>query len=128
MKKVFKVGIDIHGVIDTYPERFKQLSKALVNSGAEVHIITGSKRDERINKLLSDSEIAFTHYFSIVEHLEANGQITWRDNQPYAEESQWNIAKRNYCQAQSIDLMIDDSPIYRDTFVDISTNFLHLTS
>jgi hypothetical protein len=128
MAEAFKVGIDIHGVIDAFPQKFKQLSTALVASGAEVHIVTGSKRDDRIEALLNNTGIAFTHYFSIVESLEKSGDIRWEDDQPYALEEKWNMAKRNYCEQKSIDLMIDDSPIYRDTFSDIETNFLHLTS
>lgn len=128
MKDVFKVGIDIHGVIDTFPEKFKHLSSALVSSGAEVHIITGSKRDDRIDTLLKHAEITFTHYFSIVEFLEGAGDINWEGDQPYAPDEKWNVAKRDYCKLQGIDLMIDDSPVYRDTFTDIETNFLHLTS
>jgi len=128
MKCVFKVGIDIHGVIDAFPERFKKLSSALVASGAEVHIVTGSKRDNRIENLLNTAGIVFTHYFSIVESLEEAGNVHWQGDQPYAPEEQWNIAKRDYCKRHSIDLMIDDSPVYRDTFADIETNFLHLTS
>ena len=128
MEQVFKVGIDIHGVIDTYPDRFQHLSKALVASGAEVHIITGSKRDAQIDTLLKNAGIRYTHYFSIVEHLEESGDITWDGDQPFAPDEKWNHAKKQYCQKQTIDLMIDDSPIYRDTFKDIETNFLHLTS
>jgi len=128
MGEILKVGIDIHGVIDTFPERFKQLSVALVASGAQVHIVTGSKRDARIEALLSRSGIAFTHYFSIVESLEKKGDIRWEGDQPYAVDEKWNVAKREYCEQQSIDFMIDDSSVYRDTFSGISTNFLHLTS
>lgn len=128
MAEVFKVGIDIHGVIDTFPKKFKQLSMALVASGAEVHIVTGSKRDDRINILLKNEGIAFTHYFSIVESLEKSGNIRWEDDRPYAPDEKWNMAKRNYCELQCIDLMIDDSPVYRDTFADIETNFLHLAN
>lgn len=128
MSEIFKVGIDIHGVIDTFPKRFMQLSMALVASGAEVHIVTGSKRDEHIDTLLNNAGITFTHYFSIVEFLEKNGDIRWEDDQPYALDEKWDMAKRNYCELQCIDLMIDDSPVYRDTFADIGTNFLHLTS
>ncbi len=127
MNNILKIGLDIHGVIDTFPNRFKLLSSALVKDGAEVHIVTGVKRDDRIEKLLQDANIHFTHYFSIVEHLEATHvTIEWQDGQPFADEKKWNSAKRDYCKAQSIDLMFDDSAIYRDTFHDIDTTFLHV--
>ena len=125
---MFKVGIDIHGVIDTYPEKFKQLSSALIKSGAEVHIITGSKGSCDIKALLSKAGIEFTHYFSIVEHLEKTNDIEWKNNKPYAPDDKWNVAKRDYCKAQAIDLMIDDSVVYRDSFNEIGTTFLHLAN
>ena len=45
MNNSLKIGLDIHGVIDSFPEKFKQLSYALAKDGAEVHIITGKTRD-----------------------------------------------------------------------------------
>ena len=128
MSEIFKVGIDIHGVIDTFPNKFKQLTAALVASGAEVHIVTGSKRDSSIDDLLTKSDIQFTHYFPIVDYLESTGSVYWKDGRPYVADEKWNLAKRDYCQRQAIDFMIDDSAIYRDTFSDISTTFLHLIS
>ncbi|VAW59876.1 hypothetical protein MNBD_GAMMA11-1933 [hydrothermal vent metagenome] len=86
MNNALKTGLDIHGVIDTFPVRFMLLSSALIKDGAEVHIVTGVKRDGRIEQLLLDSAIQFTHYFSIVEHLEAtNVSIEWKDGEPFCE-------------------------------------------
>ena len=41
MSKIFKLGLDLHGVIDSIPNEFKFLSNAIVSSGGEVHILTG---------------------------------------------------------------------------------------
>jgi len=38
-----KIGIDIHGMIDYDPKFFATFSKILVESGNEVHIMTGSE-------------------------------------------------------------------------------------
>lgn len=73
MKNYLKVGLDIHGVIDSYPLKFKLLSTALIDSGSEVHIVTGLKRDAHTDKLLQEAGIQFTHYFSIVTYLEESG-------------------------------------------------------
>lgn len=128
MKQTFKVGIDIHGVIDSFPDKFMQLSRALVRDGAEVHVVTGIKRDEKVEALLSRSGIEFTHYFSIVEQLESQGEeISWQNGLPYAKDDKWNNAKRDYCSREGIAMMIDDSPVYRDTFNDIETTYLQLT-
>ena len=59
----------------------------MAKDGAEIHIITGIKRDSTIDEDLADAGIRFTHYFSIVEHLESNGEtIEWRGDLPYADE------------------------------------------
>jgi hypothetical protein len=126
MKKL-KLGLDFHGVIDTFPEMIAEMSRMFVAAGHEVHVVTGLKRDAIVQKGLDDFGIQYTHYFSIVEQLEADGvTIVWRDGLPYADKIHWDIAKRDYCQKNEIDLMIDDSPVYKDTFNDISTVYLHL--
>ncbi|PCK07188.1 MAG: hypothetical protein COA42_15605 [Alteromonadaceae bacterium] len=127
MKKPLKIGLDIHGVIDTFPLKFKLLSAALVNDGCEVHIVTGLRREASIDQLLLDAGIQFTHYFSIVTHLEDQGLVVdWREGLPYADEEKWNLAKSEYCTAQNIDFMFDDSPTYLGTFSEIDTTYLHV--
>lgn len=128
MNKILKIGLDIHGVIDAFPERFKLLSNALFSHGAEVHIITGIKWDPIVENKLIEAGIKFTHYFSIVDYLEKQGFIRWDNGLPYADDLKWNFAKRDYCHSQGIDFMIDDSPIYGATFHDIDTTYLHLLS
>jgi hypothetical protein len=126
MKKL-KLGLDFHGVIDTFPEMIAEMSRMFVAAGHEVHVVTGLKRDAIVQKGLDDFGIQYTHYFSIVEQLEQDGvTIVWRDGLPYADKIYWDIAKRDYCQKNEIDLMIDDSPVYKDTFNDISTVYMHL--
>ena len=127
MDNIFKVGLDIHGVIDAFPDKFKRLASALLKDGAEVHIITGSKRCPGIEAFLDKAGIQFTHYFSIVDHLEESGvEIEWKEGLPYADEHHWNIAKRMYCERHDIDFMFDDSPVYRETFHDIESTYLHV--
>lgn len=123
----FKVGIDVHGVIDTFPNDFKRLSNALLDAGHEVHIVTGLKYDGHIQEELDKAGIRYSHYFSIVDQLESDGiDIKWVDGLPWAPDKEWNEAKAKYCESVHMDLMIDDSYVYRDTFHDISTVFLHL--
>jgi hypothetical protein len=126
MKKL-KVGIDVHGVIDTFPNDFKRLSAALIAAGHEVHIVTGLKYDGHIAEELAAAGIEYTDFFSIVDQLEEDGvEIEWRDGLPWAPDKPWNEAKSKYCEDIHMDIMIDDSYIYRDTFDNISTVFLHL--
>lgn len=125
----FKLGLDFHGVIDTFPTYMRLFSELLVAAGHEVHVVTGLKRDSGIEDDLRKHGIKYTHYFSIVDKLEQDGvTIVWRDGLPYADKIYWDIAKRDYCEANQIDIMIDDSPVYKETFHDISTVYLHLVN
>ena len=119
-----KVGIDIHGVADTY-EWVAQLSEVLVESGHEVHIITGMKKDKGVLDELSRLNVKYTHYFSIVDYLTDNNvEISWDEKGfPWAPKEDWNMAKRSYCAEVGIDFILDDSPTYMDTFKDIPTTF-----
>ena len=36
-----KLGLDIHGVIDSNPESFAFMSQSVIANNGEVHIITG---------------------------------------------------------------------------------------
>ena len=36
-----RLGLDLHGVVDEFPEKFRKLAKAVWWSRGEVHIITG---------------------------------------------------------------------------------------
>lgn len=122
-----KVGLDVHGVIDTFPEIFRELSRILITNGHEVHVVTGLKKDGHIEEELAKAGIHYTHYFSIVDQLEHDGvDIDWIDGLPWAPDEEWNIAKRNYCDRVGMTVMIDDSYVYRDTFDDADTVFLHL--
>lgn len=129
MNNSLKVGIDFHGVIDTFPEKFKQLAYALFKDGAEVHVVTGQQKDEAMEKALEHAGIRYTHYFSIVDHLVEKGvPLKWVEGQPFADKDLWDSAKAEYCKAQGIDFMIDDSSAYREAFHQIGTTYLHLVN
>lgn len=124
MNNTLRIGLDIHGVIDRYPEKFKQLAYALAKDGAEVHVITGLKQDHEAGQLLKKAGIRYSHYFSIVDYLESKGEpIEWRNGLPYADTHKWNSAKSEYCDDKGIDFMFDDSPTYLNTFDNIETTY-----
>lgn len=111
-----KIGIDIHGVADTF-EIFSKISKAHFDAGHEVHIITGSKRSPEIEAQLDRLGMLYTHYFSITDELEGRGLIEWRDGRPYStDDDAWNSAKYHYCKENGINILFDDSDTYRDYF------------
>lgn len=121
-----KFGLDFHGVINKKPEMFSALSHALVKAGHEVHIVTGPRRS-KIEEDLKKFDIAFTHFYSIVEHEEGKGtEIFWDSKgDPYMDMAIWKRAKSEYCKRVGIDLHIDDSAEYGEYFTTPFALFKH---
>ncbi len=120
---MYKVSLDIHGVIDSTPEFFGFLSKAIIAAGAEVHILTGGTWSEDVEKELKEMGIVWTHKFSVYEHLmEMNtptcGSVTFPDGKVQLKfvEGYWDKVKGEYCEEHGIDLHMDDTLIYNDHF------------
>lgn len=116
-----KVGIDIHGVLDTHPF-FKEMGKLFVAAGHEVHIITGRQFNERVQakfeKLGIKKGVNYTHYFSITDYLIKKGHgVRWDDlDNPWFDKMAWDAAKSEYCREQKIDIHFDDSEEYGNYF------------
>ena len=116
----FKIGIDIHGVIDALPEFFGFLTESIVKNGGEVHVITGGAWDEKLEKQLSG--ISYTHKFSVYDHLlktaEILGEIEFPDGtiQKKFDDTLWDSTKAEYCKENQISLHIDDTLCYNDYF------------
>ena len=56
----FKLGLDIHGVVDAMPDFFSFLTDSFIKNGGEVHIITGGRWDVEFEKQLNDFGIKWT--------------------------------------------------------------------
>lgn len=125
MEKIFKVGIDLHGVADAKPEFFKALTKTLVDAGWEVHVITGARKSLE-EKTIQESGISYTHFFSITDyHMELGTPIRWDEkNEPHLDSYLWDKTKAEYCERMGIDLHIDDSDIYQYFFKTPYARFL----
>ena len=118
-----KFSFDIHGCIDALPEMFSFLSKAIVNSGGEIHVITGSSWSEELEKKLTDFGIVWTHHFSVYDYLieknvEIVGEIEFPDGtiQKNFKDGEWDLVKSEYCFKNNICLHIDDTLAYNDSF------------
>jgi len=121
--KIFKLGLDWHGVIDKYPKIFKMLSRLILLSGGEVHIITGHSWDNKFKRKLKKiwGTSDWNYKFSITDYLTDKGLPfeIGADSGKYFELSKWNSAKAIYCKKHNIDLMIDDSEEYGKHFKNI---------
>lgn len=124
MKKKF--GFDIHGVIDALPEVFAVMTQLLVAAGHEVHILTGSKWDQKIEDDLRSWGIHWTHHFSITDyHISINTPMRydpdpehpWIDTGDKEQDNiLWDRAKADYCMREGIHFHIDDTMRYNDYF------------
>lgn len=120
---MFKLGLDFHGVIDSLSDEFKLLSKLLVDSGNEVHIITGGSWTKELEDELREYGISWTHSFSVYDHLlkmntPTTGQYEFPDGtiQSKFVDGHWDRVKADYCKENKISLHLDDTLIYNDFF------------
>lgn len=119
---VYKLGIDVHGVIDDLPEFFSFLTNAVISSGGEIHVITGGSWCDDLEDSIKSTGIKWTHCFSVYDHListeRSNGIYKFSDGtvQKKFNDEIWNKAKADYCRNNNISLHIDDTSVYGDYF------------
>lgn len=123
---IFKLGLDIHGVIDSDPKFFSLLTNILKgHPEIEVHIITGGRfHEEREN--LKNWGIEFDEFFSIYDYHDSLGTAVWKDNKGDVRmlDDAWDVTKSDYCRREGISIMIDDTLKYGE-FMPKSTHFYH---
>lgn len=118
MNKVYKIGLDIHGVCDKMPEFFSLISRLLVESNHEVHVITGKRASDGALDEIKSLGIVYTHFFSIADFHANNGTVMWNDDKgtPWLDGEAWDRTKGDYCKENGIDFHIDDTLRYGDYF------------
>ncbi len=100
-----KIGLDIHGVIDTYPEQFRSMSANLMMNGHEVHIITGQEWD-KVKAKVEKFKISYSHHFSIVDYHLSIGTKMKKDSRGtwWMDEKTWVMSKGLYIKRKKIDV------------------------
>lgn len=116
MENKLRIGIDIHGVMDSNIF-FKIMARIMLAEGHEIHIITGSLTKKAKKDLQGRGMVAginYTTIFSIADTLLERGiEVTWKDpDNPVFPDDDWNQAKAIYCEENEIDIHFDDSDIY----------------
>lgn len=112
-----KIGLDIHGVLNEKPEFFLKLTRAIMEAGGEVHIISGPPAEQVLEELADRGFLAaihFTDIFSIVDYHKVLGTPMTQDSKGnwHMDHYAWDRTKADYCLKHSIDLMLDDSDAY----------------
>lgn len=128
----FKLGLDMHGVVDALPKEFAFLTSAIISAGGEVHILTGASWTDQTSAYIKSMGIKWTHEFSVYDYLidsgvKITGEIIFPDGtvQKKFEDGVWDNVKGDYCAENGISLHIDDTLIYNEYF---STPFCRLWS
>ena len=118
-----KLGLDIHGVIDSNPESFSFMSQSVIAGGGEVHIITGGSWTFELEEQLKGYGIKWTSCFSVYDYLldsgiDSIGTIQFPDGtiQKKFDYHLWDTIKAGYCKSNNIDLHIDDTEVYSKYF------------
>jgi len=119
------LGLDFHGVIDTYPKKFGELSRVLMMTGNSVYIITGAKNTPELRVSLDEFGVVYTDILSIVDfHLNKGTTITYdSEGNPWLDESVWDRTKADLCKQYKVDLLIDNSTVYGKYFTE-NTKYL----
>lgn len=120
-----KLGLDIHGVIDKYPEKMIKLAQDTMARGGRVYIITGPPADKARQEMI---DLMTTHHvskpfwnqiYSIVDWMKQKGIPHWTDPKGHVwalREKDWNSVKGQIAVELGLDLHIDDSEEYGEYF------------
>lgn len=118
-----RLGLDIHGVIDSNPESFAFMSRSVIAEGGEVHIITGGSWTSELEAQIRGYGVEWTSCFSVYDYLvstgiESIGKIRFPDGtiQEKFDSDLWDTIKGGYCRKNKIDLHIDDTEVYSRYF------------
>jgi len=116
---MYKLGLDIHGVITDDMHAMRDLAEAIMLAKVDnqVHIISGPPVAVILKELESLGFVKGQHYshiFSIVDHNIAIGSNVVFDENGHAwtDEYTWDKTKADYCLREGINLHIDDSDQY----------------
>jgi hypothetical protein len=125
MNTKLKIGLDIHGIIDSQPKLFSYITKSLKKDNHEIHIITGSHINQEIIDELKSYEVVWDELFSISDYHKEFGTKMWYDENenPWIDDEDWDRTKGEYCKRNNINLHIDDTERYGKYF---ETKFIYI--
>lgn len=119
-----KISLDLHGVINDLTPVFKNINESLIKDGWEVHIITGSTTQKallELRELGMEQNKHFTHVVGVPDYCLMIGMVAKNYNETYGNHEfgsdDWNKAKAIYCETNQIDLHMDDTLEYGNSFV-----------
>jgi len=124
-----RIGIDLHGVADSFPEVLMPLMEAMMDCGMDIIVISGPPADEVKNALTELGYIQAMHYdniASVVDFLKESGAKMWQDHKGewWTDDETWWASKAKMCKELGVDMMVDDSHRYMPYFEGGHTRFV----
>jgi len=123
-----KIGLDVHGVVDKYPDVFARLTKVLKGKGHEIIIITGRELCTELFDKLDTLGVAYNDVFSITSyHKRIGTHVTYKDGdptQPLIAPPLWDRTKADFCKQEGVAVHFDDSLVYGKYFEEIDTQYI----
>jgi hypothetical protein len=113
-----KIGLDIHGVIDTYPDRFARLSQRWAEYGHQVYIITGEP-EKSAHQTVDEAGIHYHGFFSIVDYHIKNQTPSLRQDDRghyWVDRHVWLATKGDIAREVGLDMHFDDQIEYFEYF------------
>jgi hypothetical protein len=120
------IGIDLHGVLDKYPEILKPLLMGLTACGVRIVVVTGPPTLDAVEEL---EKLGYIHTYtklghyhrvkSIIHFLEVENARMWQDDKGrwWTDEETWWSAKAKICEREELQIMIDNEERYQQYFV-----------
>jgi hypothetical protein len=121
---IMNIGLDIHGVIDTYPEIFSEASKRWKSQGHTIHIMTGERWDTAVDTV-NKCDIVFDKYLSITDYHLAKTGMNWKETGWWTDNEIWDATKGKYCEDKFIELVFDDTLRYWK-YMPLYTRFMYV--
>ena len=113
-----QIGLDVHKVVDSYPEIFSKLSHLWSEQGHTIHVITGQEW-QKVKPEVDAFDIKYDTHFSIVDHhLKIGTPMYRRDDKDgwWTDRELWVRSKGDYAMSVGLDLHFDDSIEYAKYF------------
>jgi hypothetical protein len=123
------IGMDVHGVLNKFPERILPFLEALIKSRHKVVIISGPPKEHIIQEITKLGLIKGIHYHgvvSVVDYLKESNCSMWQDENGrwWAPETNWWSTKASICSLNNVDIHFDDSIEYKKDFDNTKTEFI----
>ena len=121
-----RIGIDLHGVIDSDPDLFKGIMSL---KSRDVYIVSGPPKIEIVAELEAlgiEKELHYKEVYSIVDFLKEQGVEMWQDKNRrwWSNDKDWLESKAKICDKLSLSYMLDDKEMYKAAFDNIKTEFV----